>query len=181
VTKSSDVRVQPIRQVAISIFILFNLVAITCWVIPGNVPVLGGIKDLVRPYLAWSGLFQSWDTFAPNPKDDNSYIKTVVITQNHHLQVWTFPRMEQLSLAERYRKERYRKFIEVVPDSRNAVIWPDIAKHLAWQFRSPTDPPDKVVLINFQSWIQPGVDEAHTPNATPTIFYDDYVPAENSR
>ncbi|MGC2251649.1 MAG: hypothetical protein WA626_13300, partial [Acidobacteriaceae bacterium] len=57
---------------AISIFILFNMIAILSWAIPLNVAPLPQIKQIVRPYLLWTGLFQSWDFFAPNPRPVNS-------------------------------------------------------------------------------------------------------------
>jgi len=137
------------------------------------------VREFVLPYMLWTGLFQSWNTFAPDPKEENSYIKAVVMTQNHHMHVWAFPLMEQLSFGERYRKERYRKFTEVLPEQANAALWPDVAKHLAWQFNSPTDPPDKVMLIQFQTAIKPGATEADAPSAKPHIFYENDLQPEN--
>ena len=165
----------PIRRASISIFILFHLIAITCMAIPSNFLVVRDIRELVRPYMLWTGLFQSWDMFSPNPKSVNSYVKAVIITEDHHMHVWTFPRMEELSFAERYRTERYRKFAEVLPDQQNALLWPDVANHLARMFTSGTDAPDKVVLVQFQSDIKPGADESYEPVAKPNVFYDDYV------
>jgi hypothetical protein len=84
--------------------------------------------------------------------------------------------MEELSFSERYRKERYRKFAEVMLQEKNAAIWPDIAKHIARLFNSPTDPPDKVFLIQYQTDITPGADETHLKT---NVFYEDYVQPEN--
>jgi len=91
------------------------------------------------------------------------------------MHVWAFPRMEELSFGERYRKERYRKFLDVLPQPQNAPLWPDVAKHVARQFNSQTDPPDKVLLIEFQSDIHPGADGTQEPTPRPNVFYDDYV------
>ena len=134
------------------------------------------MKELVRPYMLWTGLFQSWDTFAPSPPVVNSFVKAVVVTRDGHLDVWAFPRMEQLSYNERYRKERYRKFAEVMQQPNNAAIWPDIARHVARLFNNQADPPAKVLLIQYQTDITPGVDESSTPKAT--AFYEDYVQPE---
>lgn len=124
------------------------------------------------PYLRWSGLFQLWDMFAPNPEPVNSYIKAVVITHDHHMRVWTFPRMEELSYGERYRKERYRKFTDVLPGQENQILWPDVANHIARTFARRGDSPDKVLLIQFRSDIKPGTD-----NAVPqlNVFYEEYI------
>jgi hypothetical protein len=140
-----------------------------------------GVREIVSPYMQWISLSQSWDTFAPNPKAVNAYIKAVVITQRHHMSVWTFPRMEQLGFAERYGKERYRKFAENLAVAQNAALLPDIARHLARLYNDPTDPPDKVLLIQFHADIVPWADEAHAPTPKPTILYEDYVEPEDLR
>jgi hypothetical protein len=161
-----------VRRGAISVFILFHLIAIACVAIP--LQALSGAKELFMPYMRWSGLFQSWDMFAPEPQRLNSYLKAVVITQDHHLKVWEFPRMEELSYWQRFRQERYRKFAEVLPQPQFAPVWPDVAAHVAGFFVNPADPPDKVVLIQFQSEIPPpGGQELP---AKPNVFYDDFLP-----
>ena len=159
----------------ISIFILFHLIAITCWALPWNVAPLRGVREMVRPYLVWSGLFQTWDMFAPNPKSINSYIKAVVITENRHMKVWTFPRMEELSFRERYRKERYRKFEDALQDQQLETLWPDVATHIARLLKSPGDRPDKVLLIQFRADIKPGADDSTGSVAEPHILYEGYV------
>ncbi len=167
------------RRGAISAFILFHLIAITCWAAPTNFWLVAGIRGLVSPYMRWSGLFQSWDTFAPNPPNANSYVKAAVVTQDHHIRVWAFPRMEELSYSERYRKERYRKFAEVLLQAGNAAILPDVAKHIARSFKSQTDPPEKVLLVNYQTEITLGADETREPTPKPVVFYDDYIEPED--
>jgi hypothetical protein len=165
---------------AISIFILFNLIAITSWAVPLHYPPLRQIKELVRPYLLWAGLFQSWDFFAPNPRPVNSYIEAVALTQNRHMRVFDFPRMEQLSFGKRYREERYRKFAEVLCDPTYAALWPDVAKHVARSLNSAADPPQMVILMKFQSPIKYGVRQA-PPAPKPEFFYEYYVSGEDLR
>ncbi len=168
-------------QGAISIFILFNMIAILSWAIPLNVAPLPQIKELVRPYLLWTGLFQSWDFFAPNPRPVNSYIEGVAVTQDHQMRVFNFPRMEELSYAKRYREERYRKFAEVLCDSRYAALWPDVARHVARLLNSPADPPQMVILMKFQAPIKYGVTPSQPPALKPEFFYEYYVSSEDLR
>ena len=164
-----------VRRAAINVFILFHLVAIICVALPWNLPIAGSVKDLVRPYMRWTGLYQTWDMFGPDPETVNSYVKSVIVTQDRHMRVWSFPRMEELGLGERYEKERYRKFLEVLPQPQNAPLWPDVARHLARSLNNQADPPDKIMLIQFQSEIRPGVDDAHEPTPRPNVFFDDYL------
>ena len=170
-----NLQTQTFRRGVISVFILFHLVAITCVALPWNLPITGSIKDLVRPYMRWTGLYQTWDMFGPDPEKVNSYVKSVIVTQDHHMRVWSFPRMEELSFGKRYEKERYRKFLEVLPQTQFALLWPDVARHLARSLNGQADPSDKVMLIQFQSEIRPGVDDSHAPTPRPNVFYDDYL------
>jgi hypothetical protein len=170
---------QAFRRGALSAFILFHLIAITCWAVPTNFWLAADVRELVRPYMLWTGLFQSWDTFAPNPPVVNSFVKAVVLSRDHRLHVWAFPRMEELSFTQRYVKERYRKFSEVMLQPNNAAIWPDVAKHIARMYNNPDDPPDKVLLLQYQSLIKPGADETYNPTPRSSAFYEDYVRPED--
>jgi hypothetical protein len=173
-TPGADKRkTETLRRGAISVFILFHLIAITCVAVPADFSPIKNVGELVGPYMLWTGLFQRWDMFAPDPPTVNTYVKTVVISRDRHMQVWSFPRMEELGFGERYRKERYRKFLEVLPQQQNASLWPDVARHVAMQFSSQTDPPDKVLLIEFQSDIHLGAEGSPAPR--PNIFYEDYL------
>ncbi len=150
-------------QAAISVFLLFHIVAITCWSVPLDTPLLAAIRGLVRPYMLWSGLFQSWDMFAPSPRSVNAYVQGVVITKDGRLHTWKFPRMEQLSFTERYDKERYRKFVESLQDDRNSALWPDVARYLAHPYKDPANPPEIVMLIRYWSDIVPQADGSYHP------------------
>lgn len=164
---------------AITAFIFFHLIAIACWSFPFTFSPVENIKEFTRPYMIWAGLFQSWDFFAPNPKRTDSYVEAVVITQGHRQQVWAFPRMEQLGYFDRYREERYRKFAENLPDRKSAGLWPGVAKHAAGLYAGQADPPEAVLLIEFQAPILPG----QRLILKPDIFYEyvEYVPAEDMK
>ncbi|MES2219492.1 MAG: hypothetical protein V4587_00820 [Acidobacteriota bacterium] len=168
-------------QGAISIFILFNMIAILSWAIPLNITPLPQIKEIVRPYLLWAGLFQTWDFFAPNPRPVNSYVQGVAVTQDHQMRVFNFPRMEQLSYAKRYREERYRKFAEVLCDSRYGALWPDVARHVARLLKNQADLPQMVILMKFQAPIKYGVTPSQQPTLKPEFFYEYYVSSEDLR
>ena len=165
-------------QAVISTFILFHLIAIACWALPVNWPLVVGVRQITQPYMLWTGLFQTWDMFAPNPPSTNVYVKAVVIT-DHHIHVWTFPQMDQLSFGQRYQKERYRKFLENMLLEQNAALLPDLVRHIARFYNDPSDPPHKVMLIKFQSEIKPGSGDKPEPKAKPYDLYDEYLGPED--
>jgi hypothetical protein len=147
-----------LRRLAINAFLIFHLAAIVCWTVPIDSPLIAACRGVVRPYLLWSGLFQSWDTFAPAPKAVNSYVDAIVIYKNGRTGHWAFPRMEQLSLTARYHEERYRKFVENVKEDNNLALWPDVARRIArLNNHDDRNPPDIVILIRHWSNIGPRV------------------------
>jgi len=124
--------------------------------------------------MLWSGLFQSWDMFAPAPKSVNAYIQGVVITRDGRIHTWKFPRMEQLSLTQRYFKERYRKFVENLQDEKNSAVWPDVSRHLARLYNDPSNPPEIVMLVRYWSDIVPQPDGSYRPQPERARIFFEY-------
>jgi hypothetical protein len=153
---------QPWQKIAINLFIAFHIFAITAWAIPFRSQFANDCRELVRPYLLWSGLFQSWDMFSPMPKATNTYMEAVIIYKDGSTQMWDFPRMELLSLSEKYSKERYRKFVEILLDQRNAELRPDVARYVARLPGIRAKDPQKILLMVKWSNIIPSGDGTYT-------------------
>ena len=151
------------QRVAINIFLIFHILAITCWCLPFDNALVSLCRERVRPYLVWSGLFQAWDMFSPNPKSANTYVEATIIYPDRSRATWTFPRMEQLSLRERAFKERYRKFTENLPAEQNDALLPDAARHIARLNSTPSHPAKTVILIHKWSFIVPRADGSYVP------------------
>lgn len=117
------------------------------------------------------GLNEQWDTFAPNPKSAELYLKAVVVTLKENTRIYSFPRMEELSFSERYRKERYRKFTESVLCNDCSGLWPDIEREVARRSIDLTDPPDRVILLKFESPVDPKTGAVgNDAQAKPTVL-----------
>lgn len=149
------------KKFVISTFVMVHLAAISCWALPFTNPLLGLCRDFVRPYLRWSGLFQSWDMFSPGPKAANTYVDAIVFYQDGETRNWAFPRMELLSLKDRYFKERYRKFTDVLEDEKNAALWPDAARFIARVNNNRPVPVAMVFLVRHWSAIQARADGSY--------------------
>jgi hypothetical protein len=135
------------QYVTINTFLIFHILAISCWCMPLSSPFIGVCRDALRPYFVWSGLFQSWDMFSPQPKAGNSYLEALILYKDGSTKIWSFPRMEQLTLTEKYSKERYRKFVETLLDNKNADLWPDVARYVARLPEIREGQPQKVMLV----------------------------------
>ncbi len=142
-----------LQRLAINAFIIFHLVAITCWCLPIKTSLAIGSKALLLPYFRWAGLFQAWDMFSPTPKRANSYVEAIVIYANGDTAQWAFPRVEHLSFAARYSKERYRKFVEVLNNDNSSALWPDTTRYIARLNNTRSSPVNMVLLVRYWSII----------------------------
>lgn len=145
-----------IARILISGFLAFNLFAIVSWCVPLDSPLLSVCRNAVRPYLLWTGLFQKWDMFAPEPSRLNCYVGAQVVFRDGHSALWTFPRMENLGIVDKYFKERYRRYAnDSIRRDDNAADWPDAARYIARLNSSPSNPPVAVNLIRYWSVVPP--------------------------
>lgn len=145
----------------------FHVTLITLWCLPLSPPavrsgrVSGGPVDaflsandqyvrggLLRYYIEPTGMWQFWDMFAPDPMRSDTYVEGVIQFQDGSIKTVEFPRMAKLPLAQRYVKERFRKYIERGNNPDYQYLWPAIAQWLAAQsFTDPNNPP---VAVNLQ-------------------------------
>jgi hypothetical protein len=145
--------VQRVKRFVINCFIGFHLLAIACWCVPVDSPLFPLCRSLVRPYLLWAGLFQSWDMFGPVPMGANTYLEATLIYKDGSRKTWTYPRMEQMSLKEKLFKERYRKFSDNLQRDELDDLLPDAARHIARLNSAPGNPVKTVILTQRVSFI----------------------------
>lgn len=149
----------------LSAFLLFNVVVIASVAIPPRFflvtalhaqGVLTYVSDKLAPYATVAGLRLSWSMFAPNPSHDNSYIDAEISYRNGRKHIWSFPQMQELGYAERYRKQRYSRFAtENLWLKTNAGLWRDAARYIARLNTDPSNPPQTVKLVHYWSEIAP--------------------------
>jgi predicted DNA-binding transcriptional regulator YafY len=122
-------------------------------------------RSLIRPYFIWSGLFQSWDMFAPIPKMANTYIEAVIVYRNGSRKNWTLPQIEQLGLRDKYLEEHYRKFADNLQQDENEPLLADAARRIARLNSGPGGPVSTVILIQQCSFIACRADGKYVPEA----------------
>ncbi|MBV9266968.1 MAG: hypothetical protein JO061_12435 [Acidobacteriaceae bacterium] len=133
------------------------MVAFAAWTVPLNFPLLDGFKTAIRPYMLFTGLFQAWNMFAPDPMRLNGYVEAEVTMQDGEKITWKAPRIEKLGIVQKYFRERYRKFMnEHLRMDAESLLWPDAAKHIARLYATDkSNPPINIVLIRYWSEVQP--------------------------
>src|SRR5579884_722545 len=119
------------RKLIISAFVIFQISAIVFWLLMSSSESALGhliITEPVRRYMLFSGTWQNWSMFAPNPANIDVYLTADVTYQNGHHAEYEFPRMYKLGILQKYQEERFRKMIENGHTDANRQCWPFIAR-----------------------------------------------------
>ena len=150
----------------IKLWFAFHVIAITLWSLPlaptgvrnGQIPPYGTdwllvyneryiLNSPARHYLTWSGFWQYWDMFSPDPSDTDVWGAADIVYRDGTMKRFQYPRMYLLSIPKKYVMERYRKFYERVYPDAFRYMWPVFAQRIALEnYRDPNNPPVKVVL-----------------------------------
>lgn len=116
------------RRGLLSAFLAWNVVAIVATTIPGAPSSLrANLVAAARPYLTFTGLWQSWDMFAPVPQSFTAQVEAVVTYAGGRQTTWQIPGPEQVRFGK-YRFDRWRKWRDAVRSDTNWSIWPDAAR-----------------------------------------------------
>jgi hypothetical protein len=143
-------------RIAASIFVAFHLFAVITWAVPLDTPLIVQCREAIKGYMLWTGLFQKWDMFAPDPSKLNNYVTANVIYRDGRTAQWTFPRMENLGYVDKYFKERYRKYAsDNLRLDTHSALWPDAARYVARAVATPSETPAEIDLVRHWSEVQP--------------------------
>jgi hypothetical protein len=169
-------------RIGISAFLAFNLFAIIAWCVPLESPLLASCRSMVRPYLVFTGLFQKWDMFAPDPSKLNNFVGAVVTYRDGRHALWNFPRMENLGYVDKYFEERYRKYAnDCLRLDMYSGLWPDAARYVARQNTHPGSAPAAVDLVRYWSFVPPPDPNGQAPEGSwnqHTFFHYDVTPGD---
>jgi len=154
----------------IKLFVLFHLIAITVWAMPmppdaikdERIPPSGTnwlvywnykyLKTfpLLYSYPKVTGFWQYWDMFAPNPTRTDQWCDAVVTYRDGATKRYEYPRMFDLSIGQKFIKERYRKFYERAGNAQFLYLWPTFGLRVALINDNKANPPVEVKL--FRHW-----------------------------
>ena len=165
------------RRPLINAFILWHLFALTIWLLPASA-LRESFAQNVLPYMTLTGLMQSWTMFSPDPSKLDMYVEARLTYADGQVRSWIYPRMINLGYFERYRHERFRKFIELAHLEDNRMVWPSVALYPARVNNlSPHNPPVQVQLVrHFRFTPPPG--NTWPPYQTYTFYTQPILPQD---
>ncbi len=156
------------KAVLLNSFIVFHVVSIACWAIPVDSVIRHAVRWAVRPYFELTGLYQTWNLFAPDPQRSSFWLQAEISFSDGSKTMWEPPRNESLGYFDRYCKWRYRKWGGNMQSARNFRLWPDTARYIARQYSSGPQHISEVKLVRY--WTD-----------TPPIGVKQVKPAQQSR
>lgn len=173
-----------IRKPIISAFILIYLMCVTLWLMAPS-PRRNALVDLYQPVMLWSGLWQSFDVFAPNPRDVNLDLEAHITYSDGSKSIWKYPRIDQMGLIERTIHERWRKFgLDHLNWEKEKNLWPDFARFVAYQENSANRHPVTIVLVRHWAYIpkpEKGLGQPPPPHNSEYEFFTYTVKPEDLR
>lgn len=133
----------------LKLLLFLHVVAITSWALPKASPATlnGSVQprgtewilylndQYLKPsplqlYVMSSGVWQSWDMFSPNPSSEDLWADAEVQYKDGSVKRYSYPRMYDLPILEKYVKERYRKFFEHA--NTDPALWDPFAQRFAY-------------------------------------------------
>jgi hypothetical protein len=159
----------------ITVFLAFHIAAILCWCSPFDTALISRGKNLLQPYMVWSGLFQHWKMFS-QLRRINDYLTANVTYQDGSSKVWEFPRLEKMGYFDKLIHERWRTFAnEYLRDDAQAGLWPDAARHIARLNNRSGNPPVHVALVrNWSDIPPPDPDKSYVPGPPQQFVFFQY-------
>lgn len=120
------------RKSLLTFLAIFYMVSAFFWSMPEGVALRNGVVATVSPFFRWSGLWQGWAMFAPNPIAEDVYVSAVAYFHDQSSSTWVLSKMDDLSYATRYGKERWRKWAnDNLRIDGNRTLWQPAAEYLA--------------------------------------------------
>jgi hypothetical protein len=97
--------------------------------------------------------------FSPDPANINTYLTATIHYKDGSTRQYTYPRIQTLGIFQKYRQERWRKFIENTQSNDSKFYWPYLARYAAIvnNYAPKTNPVEWVRLYRNQCFIaRPG-------------------------
>jgi len=101
------------------------------WVFIQNDRYLHSPSSPLSQYFIWTGFWQYWDMFAPNPSNRDYYIDFLVTFADGSTKTVEYPRIANMSLPMKYPFERFRKFSERITAPNQSFTWGPIVNKIA--------------------------------------------------
>ena len=135
------------RKVARAAAIVY-LIAAFAQPMPNDFPGRSTVMNTFYPAFKMAGMGQSWNMFAPNPVNIDSYVTVEAEFKDGTRKTVNLSHMTEFGYFERYRREKWRKWAnESLTKENNGPMWKASALFYAKDLESFENPVIKVDLV----------------------------------
>ncbi len=142
-----------LKKLMISLFIIFNLMAMIRVHLPLQNRSISTIYKPIDFYLSFFSIYQDWMMFAPDPMRNSVHIKAEVEFDDGSRAHYIFPQNKNLNIFQKYAYgEKFRKIVsDGIRKDSNSFLWRDTAKFVLRKLKDDNyyKIPLRVHLIRF--------------------------------
>jgi len=140
--------------------ILLYLVVVGVQAIPSRIALAGRVQRALAPALCWTGLWQSWAFFAPNPRNAQFRLDAEIVREDGVTVIWKDAPARGSSPLARRRMQEYRlrrwTYDRIIYDDYDPRLRPLLARYVAREAaRTGASPPKDIMLRRHVGKIQP--------------------------
>ncbi len=133
-------------EVLLSLLIGVYFFYVLLWLSPSSVFKSKLFSPVYTPWL-FCGLNQSWSLFSPSIRELNYYPSAIITFEDGSKVLWEPPLMDRLSLLERFKREKFRKWsIDSLPWARFQNYWVDFAQYVGRLYWNPANMPVSISM-----------------------------------
>ncbi|MEY4631898.1 MAG: hypothetical protein RIQ81_2018 [Pseudomonadota bacterium] len=127
-----DIWDKPVLRQVLFAGAIWYLIGAVSWSMPAGFPLKDRIDRFYNREFRRLGLWQGWDMFAPNPRDEDIYVSAKIDFADGTSVTEDLSNMAEMPYGERYAKERWRKFMnDNMRLDSNKAMWNDSAVWIA--------------------------------------------------
>ncbi len=135
-----------VSEFAANVFIAFYLFVVVAWTSPQGSP----LRRLVRPFVKfvrWSGLWHSWEMFAPDPLSATRYLLAEITLRDGDTLLWHAPSVDDQPAWRAFRQMRHTKYQSTVFRKDHAFLRGPLVHYLLRKYDFADNPPVAVRLL----------------------------------
>lgn len=119
------------HRIFLTVVIACYYIAVAVWNCPDGL-LKSSLMAMLRIPVDIFAVEQTWNMFGPNLRSWNGHSVAVITFTDGSSKIYEFPRMEMLTIFEKYKREKMRKlFIDNMNDQNFEAYLPSIAQAIA--------------------------------------------------
>jgi hypothetical protein len=162
-------------RILISVFILFNLIAIPVGSTRPRAEQ-NVLQRLVLPYLRWTRLLQNWPLFVPSPRQNAIKYHVDIVFKDGHTATWQRPYPPNWDFFARHLSYSFQKWdLAANYLDEKGPLQRDLANYIQRLYWSDSNPPVTITLIRAMAKWPPPNETGYVRSDERMLQWTDHV------